>query len=260
MRLIRLLIRKKWHIAVALLPIGIQAYSLSVFSIYYFHPALKLSVQLFYPLFYLLPERFFLSCGSGGFLSICLPNPITIIPIFIISLIISTFMLDHVYRYACNISTHYGLLITSGIVLAFLIGGSQTAQQMCVMSFRKGGLRGTPFIEKNGVVRFVLDRSVTNEQASYFYKTNGLRYVNGDIKTTAIYAQVPAGQEFSTLCRIKSYSQVYGRPEPPTIDELENPSGTHIAYWEYMDENFCSTGQIDPERCKRLYQYKLPNK
>lgn len=82
---------------------------------------------------------------------------------------------------------------------------------------------------------------------------NGLQYVSGDIKTSAIYAKVPIGKEFAKLCQIKAYSVVYEGSKPPTVTILEKPFGTQVAYWQYMDKNFCSTNQIDPLKCRSLY-------
>lgn len=50
---------------------------------------------------------------------------------------------------------------------------------------------------------------LSDSQAKFFYRFNGLEYLSGNPRTSRIRAKVPDGKEFSKLCRIRSYSQIW---------------------------------------------------
>lgn len=219
-----------------------SGYYFSPLSIFFWNPALMFLIHFFLFPFFLFPEDLFFA--YGGLTAI--PNPITI-GFAIIIVMVWVFSVSFCIKWLAK-KMRISFIIIMLLILGILsVIGGFTEQKVCVNKFEtsKSKYEGK-YIKDLGFVNFVLDTPFKKIGPRIFYWINGLDVVRdyellGDSVGRRVMAKIKKGDEFEKICWIKSYKQIDDGIEPMTEQSLFRNGGN----WEYIDSDFCSSGQLD---------------
>lgn len=258
-KIIKFLYDKKLALFLSLIPTVVYFYNISQigqFGSYELRPLFSFIVHTFLFMFYIIPTDFFLSCGGLG-ISICLPNPFTIIPIYLINFVIVTYTINSIIKLLRKFESKYVIILSLSSLFLFLISGYFIEQESCVSSFRNGKdkLTKEKYIEKNGVIQIIFTKNdstiLSTTDLENFYKSNGLIYLYGNPNLGAVYFKVKVGEEYSKICKLRGYKLVRDGISPAVVKDITNPTGHRIIYKQYLDSNFCKSGQMDQLTCEK---------
>ena len=266
--------KKRTEKGVIILPVLVVLlviYYLSPLSIYFWHTSLNFIIHIFYFPFYVLPEDFFVA--SGG--PVAVPNPITIGFAALLSLAFIYFFSRMLYYIAGKVGLKYKFIFSLSVILIFAILGGFGEQEYCEYSFSKfKNYTGENYLKNTGVISFVLNIQdnynyniwegdqhpfLTRTGSNILYKLTGIKYLKGEPNFGRIIAQVNPGKEASKLCKLKAYRQVADISSPVTESQLFG--NIFSEYWEYINPNFCETGQLtshSKNKCLLSIENKRP--
>lgn len=217
-------------------------YYFSPFSIFFWNPALMFLIHFFLFPFFLFPEDFFIA--SGGIVAV--PNPITV-GIALIVIVVWIFGFSFCVKWLAKKLSISFMIITVLILGILLVIGGVTEQRVCINKFEafESKYHGK-YLEDLGFMQFALYTPFEKIGPSIFYLVNGLdvvedNKVEGSSVGRHVLAKIKKGDEFEKVCWIKSYKQVYDGLNPMTEQGLFRDGGK----WEYIDSDFCDSGQLN---------------